>query len=74
MHNRKTLLTDKNDREIMFTLAVLPLTGGTGRVDEKTLGATLDRAAPGERSDWPDQAELLRIIKTQAQPACLHLS
>jgi predicted transposase/invertase (TIGR01784 family) len=42
----RTLLTDENGREIMFTLLYY-LTEGTGRVDEKTLGAALDRAAPG---------------------------
>jgi predicted transposase/invertase (TIGR01784 family) len=42
----RALLRDENGREIMFTLLYY-LTGGTGRVDEKTLAQALDRAAPG---------------------------
>jgi predicted transposase/invertase (TIGR01784 family) len=42
----RTLLTDENGREIMFTLLYY-LTEGTGKVNEQTLGAALDRAAPG---------------------------
>ena len=42
----RTLLTDENGREIMFTLLYY-LTEGTGKVDEKTLDAALDQAAPG---------------------------
>ncbi|MDU9049366.1 MAG: Rpn family recombination-promoting nuclease/putative transposase [Candidatus Electrothrix sp. Rat3] len=42
----QTLLTDENGREIMFTLLYY-LTEGTGKVDETTLTAALDRAVPG---------------------------
>uniref|UniRef100_UPI004056EA6E Rpn family recombination-promoting nuclease/putative transposase n=1 Tax=Candidatus Electrothrix sp. TaxID=2170559 RepID=UPI004056EA6E len=42
----RTLLTDENGREIMFTLLYY-LTEGTGKVNEETLSAALDQAAPG---------------------------
>lgn len=42
----RTLLTDEDGREIMFTLLYY-LTEGTGRVDEETLGAAFDQATPG---------------------------
>uniref|UniRef100_UPI004056C01F Rpn family recombination-promoting nuclease/putative transposase n=1 Tax=Candidatus Electrothrix sp. TaxID=2170559 RepID=UPI004056C01F len=42
----KTLLTDENGREIMFTLLYY-LTEGTDKVDEKTLRTALDQAVPG---------------------------
>ena len=42
----RTLLTDENGREIMFTLLYY-LTGGTGMVDEETLSSALEQAAPG---------------------------
>lgn len=42
----RALLRDENGREIMFTLLYY-LTGGTGRVNEKTLAQALDRAASG---------------------------
>jgi predicted transposase/invertase (TIGR01784 family) len=42
----RTLLTDENGREIMFTLLYY-LTEGTGRVNEETLSAALDQVAPG---------------------------
>jgi predicted transposase/invertase (TIGR01784 family) len=42
----RTLLTNKNGREIMFTLLYY-LTEGTGKVNEETLSAALNQAAPG---------------------------